>query len=68
MAVLGICQIFGRYYDNLNKNCRYSVFQSPNGDGKIQFLIENTTVTVFVQKFDYRITVFFEKIDGNTVI
>ena len=50
------------------KNGRYSVFQSPNGDGKIQFLIENTTVTVFIQKFDYGITVIFEKINGNTVI
>ena len=39
-----------------------------NGDGKIQFLIENTTVTVFIQKFDYGITVIFEKINGNTVM
>ena len=38
------------------------------GDGKIQFLIENATVKVFVQKFDYGITVIFEKINGNTVI
>ena len=37
------------------KNCRYMVFQSPNGDGKIQFLIKNTkflikdtTVKVFI--------------------
>ena len=50
------------------KNGRYLVFQSPNGDGKIQFLIENTTVTVFIQKFDYGITVLFEKINGNAVI
>ena len=50
------------------KNGRYSVFQSPNGDGKIQLLIESTTVTVFVQKFDYIITVIFEKINGNTVL
>ena len=50
------------------KNGRYSVFQSTNGDGKIQFLIENTTVTGFVQKFVYGITVIFEKINGNTVI
>ena len=34
------------------KNGRYSVFQLLNGDGKIQFRIENTTVTVFIQKFD----------------
>ena len=38
------------------------------GDGKIQFLIENATVKVFVQKFDYGITVIFEKINGNIVI
>ena len=44
------------------------VFQSPDGDGKIQYLIENTTVTVFIQTFDYGITVFIEKINGNTVI
>ena len=44
------------------------MFQSPNGDGKIQFLRENTPVTVFVQKIDYGITVIFEKINGNTVI
>ena len=50
------------------ENGRFSVFQSPNGDGKIQFLIETTTVTVFVQKFDYGIAVIFEKINGNTVI
>ena len=50
------------------KNGRCSIFQSPNGDGKIQFLIENTTVTVFIQKFDYGITVIFEKKNGNTVI
>ena len=50
------------------KNGRCSVFQSPNGDGKIQFLIENTTVTIFIEKFDYGITVIFEKINGNTVI
>ena len=52
----------------LIKDLRYLVFQSPNGDGKIQFRIENTTVTVFIQKFDYDITVFCEKINGNTVI
>ena len=68
MTVFGICQFFGRYFGNLNKNGLYLVFHLPNGDGKIQFLIENTTVTVFVQKFDYGITVIFEKINGNTVI
>ena len=47
------------------KNGRYSVFQSPNGDGKIQYLIDNTTMAVFIQKFDYDITVIFEKINGN---
>ena len=50
------------------KNGRYSVFRSPDDDGKIQYLIENTTVTVFIQKFDYGILVLFEKINGNTVI
>jgi len=50
------------------KNGRYSVFESPNGDGKMQFLIENPTVTVFLQKFDYDITVIIEKINGNTII
>ena len=34
----------------------------------IQVLIENTTVTVFIQKFDHGITVIFEKINDNTVI
>ena len=41
---------------DLHKNGRNSVFQSPNRDK--QFRIENTTVTVFIQKFDYGITVF----------
>ena len=50
------------------KNGRYSVFQSPGGDGNIQFQIENTTVTVVIQKFDYGTTVIFEKMNGNTVI
>ena len=39
-----------------------------DGDGKIQSLIENTTVTVFIQKFDYGIPVIFEKINDNTLI
>ena len=50
------------------KNGRYSVLLSPSGDGKIQFLVRNTTVTVSIQKFDYGITVISEKINGNTVI
>ena len=50
------------------KNGRNSVYQKPNGDGKIHILIENTTVTVFIQKFDYGVTVIFVKINGNTVI
>ena len=34
-----------------------------------QFLIENTTVMVFIQKMEYyNITVIFENIIGNTVI
>ena len=64
MTVFGICQFFGRWYGDF-KNGRYSVFQSPNGDGKIQFLIENTTVAVFRQIFDYGITVIFEKINSK---
>ena len=39
-----------------------------DGKGKIQSLIENTTVTVFIQKFDSGILILFEKINGNTVI
>ena len=39
----------------------YLVFKSPHGDGKIQFLIENTTVIVFIQKFDHCIAVILEK-------
>ena len=50
------------------KNGRYLVFWSLNGDGKIQFRIKITTVTVPIQKFDYGITVILEKINGNTVI
>ena len=41
------------------------VFQSPNGDRKILLLIENTTIRVFIQKFDYGVTGIFEKIKGN---
>ena len=54
--------IFWRYFGNLNKNGLYLVFHLPNGDGKIQFLIENTTMTIFKQKFDGN-TVVFEKIN-----
>ena len=43
-------------------------YQLPNDDGKIQFLIENTTVKVFMQKFDYSITVSYKEIESNTVI
>ena len=43
-------------------------FKLPNADGKMQFLIETTTVMVFLQKCDDGITVIFEKINGNTVI
>ena len=52
----------------LIKNGRYLVFQSPNSDGKMQFMIGNTTVTVIIQKLDYGITVIFEKINSNTAI
>ena len=34
----------------------------------LTLLIENTTVKIFIQKFDYNNTVIFEKINGNTVI
>ena len=44
------------------------MFESNNVDSKVKFLMENTTVTVFIQKFDYGITVIFEKMNGNTVI
>ena len=64
--------VFAKFLDGILviwiKNGRYSVFQSPYGDGEIQFLIENTTLTVIIQKFDYGITVIFDKINGNTVI
>ena len=50
------------------KSGRYSFFQSPNGDGKIRFLIENTTGTVFLQKLVYGITVIFAKFNDNTLI
>ena len=68
MGVFDIYQFFGLYFGNLNKDGRYSIFQSPNGDGRIQFLKENTTVTVFIQIFDSGTTVIFEKIKGNTVV
>ena len=68
MTVFVISQFLGGDTVIWIKNGRYSVFQSPNGDRKIQFLIENTAVTVFTQKFDYGITVIFEKIYGNMVI
>ena len=61
MTVFGICHVFGRKYDDLNKKWTVFGVQSSNGDGKIQFQIENTTVTVFRQKFDYGITVIFVK-------
>ena len=64
--------VFADFLDGISvilmKNGRYSVFQSRKGDGKIQFLIENTTVTVFIQMFVYGITVIFEKINVNMVI
>ena len=50
------------------KDGLYSVFELPNHDGKIQFSIEKTTVKVSIQKFDYGITVIFEKINGNTIV
>ena len=67
MARLGFCLSFERYFGNLNKNGQYSVFQKPQGDDKIRFLIENTTLTVYIQTFDYGITVIFEIFNGNMV-
>ena len=49
VTVYGICQFFGRYFGNLNKNDLYLVFQLPNGDGKIQFLIENTIGGIYTK-------------------
>ena len=57
--------VFANFLDGISviwiENGRYSVFQLPNGDGKLQFLIENTTVTIFIERFDYGFTVIFEK-------
>ena len=52
MAVFGICQFLVGISIIGIKDGRFSVFKSPNCDGKIQFLIENTTGMVFIQKFD----------------
>ena len=68
MTIFDICQFLGGATVIWIENGRYSVFQSPNRDVKIQFLMENTTVMVFIQKFDYGITIIFEKINGDTVI
>ena len=46
MAVFGISQFLDGISVIWIKNGRYSVFQLPNGDGEIQFLIENTTMMV----------------------
>ena len=67
MSVIGISQFLGGDTVILIKNGRYSIFQSPNGDGKIQFLIENTTVTVFLQIFDYSITAISMTIDLSQI-
>ena len=32
-----------------------------SGDGKLQFLVQNTTAMVFTQNFDYGMTVIFKK-------
>ena len=50
------------------KNGRYSVFQSPDVDDEIQILIENTTVTIFIQIVECDITVIFEWVNGDMVI
>ena len=67
MTVFGIFRFFGWYFGNLNEKCSV-IGISVTCDGKIQFLIENTTVTVFIQKSDYGIMVILEKINGNAVI
>ena len=49
MAVFGIFQ----FLDGISViNWRYLVSKSPNGDGKIKLMIENTRGTVFIQKYD----------------
>ena len=69
MGVFSIFQFFGWYFGNLNKNGLHLVFQLPNGDSKIQYLIENTTMKIFKQKVDYgNNTVIFGKINCNMVI
>ena len=65
MVVLGICKVLDAISVIRMKNGRYSIFQTPNGVDEIQFLIENTTVTVFIQIFDYGMTVIFNKINGH---
>ena len=64
--------VFANILDGISviwmKNVRYSVFELPNGDGELHFLIENATVTVFIKKFGHCIMVILEKINGNTVI
>ena len=49
MAVIGVCQ----FLDGISiigiKDCWFSVFKSPNGDGKIQFLIGNTVLQYFLE-------------------
>ena len=60
--------IFGWHFGDLNK--KWSVFgiTTPSDDGKIQFMIENTMVRLFLQKVDECISVIFDKINSNTVI
>ena len=64
--------VFANFLDGISvmwiKNGRYSLIQSSNGDGKIQFLMESTTVTILMQKIDFAILVIFEKTNGDTVI
>ena len=67
-AVFGTGQFLDAMSVFLIKDGRYLVFLSPNGNGKMQFLIENDTVMVLIQKFDYGTTIIFEEINGNTGI
>ena len=56
MGVFRVCQLFGRYVGDLNKVVAIRYFQLPNSDGKIQFPVENTTGTVFIQNIDDCVT------------
>ena len=56
MYDMAVFSIFYGLLVTLMKNGLYLVFQLQNDNGKIQLLIESSTVTVFMKKFDYGIT------------